>query len=184
MSARLPPEYLTLGQMTQGSGCTPRTIRHYERLGLITAQRSSGGHRLFAPQELERLQLIVRLREAGFSLEEVGELFTRRTHTSDATACGELGELLASHITRLQRKLAILHSLADDLGTTRAFLSTCETCTDDNRPASCAICSRVPQVEERPLGLRLLFPAEREDCGSEVVSETRPDSSAKLREST
>ncbi len=149
--------YLTLGQMTAGSGCTPRTIRHYERLGLLTARRSSGGHRLFAPAELERLQLIVRMREAGFSLEEIGELFTRQTHTSDPAACGALGTLLAEHIARLQAKLDILRDLASDLDRTRTWLSTCETCTDVHRPDSCAQCERVPAAAARPRGLRLLF---------------------------
>ena len=64
---------LTLKDMTAGSGCTPRTVRYYEREGLLQAARSSGGHRLFPPGELDRLNFILALREAGVSDQEVIE---------------------------------------------------------------------------------------------------------------
>ena len=37
---------LTLKDMTAGSGCTPRTVRYYEREGLLQAARSSGDYTL------------------------------------------------------------------------------------------------------------------------------------------
>jgi len=156
MPERPQHAYLSLGQMTQGSGCTPRAIRHYEQLGLIVAKRSSGGHRLFAPEALERLRLIVGLREAGCSLEEIGELFRQQTSSANAEACGQLGEVLAGHISRLETKLGLLRGLFQDLQSTRQLLAICETCTDPERPQSCACCERVPQADQRPSGFRLL----------------------------
>jgi MerR family transcriptional regulator/heat shock protein HspR len=39
----------------------PQTLRHYERLGLISPYRSEGARRLYSPHDIERLRKINRL---------------------------------------------------------------------------------------------------------------------------
>ncbi|MCD6552541.1 MAG: MerR family transcriptional regulator [Chloroflexi bacterium] len=39
----------------------PQTLRHYEKLGLVSPYRSEGARRLYSPRDIERLRKIVRL---------------------------------------------------------------------------------------------------------------------------
>src|SRR3954452_21953977 len=52
---------------------TPRTLRFYEQKGLLTPNRR-GWKRLFSYRYRARLQLILRGKKVGFSLEEIKEM--------------------------------------------------------------------------------------------------------------
>ncbi|MCX4244939.1 MerR family transcriptional regulator [Paraliomyxa miuraensis] len=152
--------YLTLKDMTQGGGCTPRTVRYYEREGLLRAARSAGGHRLFAASELERLLFVVALREAGWALEEIEELLgAREAASSDRAAVEHLGGLLKAQIDRLEKKLAVLARLREDLRGTQQSLRVCQDCTTVHEEVSCEACDRLPGLEALPRGFRLTWRA-------------------------
>lgn len=146
--------------MTRGSGCTPRTVRYYERQGLLRCLRSTGGHRQFAASELERLNLIIGLREAGWSLEEITELLDVRDQANnDAQACSRLEAMLAEHVKRLEQKIRLLQSLRDDLGTTAALLPVCGQCTHTQPRVDCEACDRVPERDNLPRAFRVVWRA-------------------------
>jgi MerR family transcriptional regulator, repressor of the yfmOP operon len=65
-----------IGDLAKLTSTTPRTIRYYEEIGLLSDQpREPGEHRTYGEQDLERLQELLRLRELlGISLEELREL--------------------------------------------------------------------------------------------------------------
>jgi DNA-binding transcriptional MerR regulator len=150
---------LSLKDMLAGSGCTPRTVRFYEREGLLRAKRTRGGHRAFSPVELDRLNFIVALREAGWSLEEIARLLgTRETAGSAREAARELDQTLSVRIGELERKLELLTRLRGDLEATRKALAVCTDCTQAPAdPARCNECTRLPQLAELPRGFRLTW---------------------------
>ncbi len=45
------------------ASCHPQTLRHYERLGLVTPERSPGNLRLYTESHIEQLRRIQRLVE-------------------------------------------------------------------------------------------------------------------------
>jgi DNA-binding transcriptional MerR regulator len=49
---------------------TPRTLRHYEYIELLSPERE-GRARYYGPREVARMTLILRGRRFGFSLEEI-----------------------------------------------------------------------------------------------------------------
>ncbi|MBP9116068.1 MAG: MerR family transcriptional regulator, partial [Acidimicrobiia bacterium] len=55
-------------------GTHPQTLREYERRGLITPQRTDGGNRRYANNDIERLMRIKTLREEGMSLTAITQL--------------------------------------------------------------------------------------------------------------
>jgi DNA-binding transcriptional MerR regulator len=72
-----PARRLRIGEVAELTGTTPRTIRYYEELGLLPAARGRepGTHRMYEPQDAERLREVLRLKELlGVSLEELREL--------------------------------------------------------------------------------------------------------------
>lgn len=150
---------LTLKDMTGGSGCTPRTVRYYERQGLLQATRTTGGHRLFAPGELDRLNFIISLREAGWSLEEITVLLnTRAAALTDRDARRQLDQALQGQIKQIEQKLDVLTRLQEDLKQTRKALAACEACTETTaRVSGCETCPRLPAVAELPHGFRLTW---------------------------
>ena len=63
-----------VGELAAATGLTVRTLHYYEEIGLlVAAQRSDGGHRLYAAADVERLYRICLLRRLGLSLDEIGQ---------------------------------------------------------------------------------------------------------------
>ncbi|WP_039871703.1 MerR family transcriptional regulator [Photobacterium angustum] len=54
---------------------TPRSIRFYEDIGLLSPKRD-GVNRVYGRRDKIRLGLILRGKRLGFSLQEIGELFS------------------------------------------------------------------------------------------------------------
>lgn len=55
-------------------GTHPQTLREYERRGLISPQRSSGGNRRYTARDIERILRVKKLREEGMSLTAIASL--------------------------------------------------------------------------------------------------------------
>lgn len=66
---------LDIAEVARRSGVPASTLRFYEEKGLIASIGRRGLRRLFDPQVLERLALVALGRAAGFSLDEIGEMF-------------------------------------------------------------------------------------------------------------
>jgi DNA-binding transcriptional MerR regulator len=64
-----------ISEVAQRSGVPASTLRFYEEKGLIASIGRRGLHRLFDPTVLERLALIAVGRAAGFSLDEIADMF-------------------------------------------------------------------------------------------------------------
>src|SRR5258708_30556237 len=61
-----------VGELAKRTGVSVRTLHWYEEIGLLSpSQRSEAGHRLYAAEDLGRLQQIRSLRQLGFSPDEI-----------------------------------------------------------------------------------------------------------------
>ena len=63
-------ERLTFKEMCARFDVTPRTLRYYEYIELLSPERE-GRSRFYGPREIARMTLILRGRRWGFSLEEL-----------------------------------------------------------------------------------------------------------------
>jgi len=61
---------LTFKEMCARFDVTPRTLRYYEYIELLSPERD-GRSRFYGPREIARMTLIMRGRRFGFSLEEL-----------------------------------------------------------------------------------------------------------------
>src|SRR5215210_4452202 len=66
-----------IAEVAERSGLPASTLRFYEEKGLIASVGRRGLRRLFDPGVLERLALIALGRTAGFSLDEIAQMFGR-----------------------------------------------------------------------------------------------------------
>ncbi|ABW10741.1 MULTISPECIES: redox-sensitive transcriptional activator SoxR [Parafrankia] len=132
-------DLLTLGEVVHRSGFTPSALRFYEREGLLTASRTSGGQRRYARHVLRRLAFIRAARNIGLSLEEVREALRRlpdeRTPTrADWTAISRDWRI------RLDEQIEALERLRDGLdsciGCGCLSLQHCHMSNPDDRVAA------------------------------------------------
>jgi hypothetical protein len=75
--------FFTIGQMAQHYKVTLRALRFYESSGLIHPKRR-GTTRLYGAQERQRLEMILRGRQLGFSLAEIHEFIDMPGHIANA----------------------------------------------------------------------------------------------------
>lgn len=109
---------LHIGEVAQLLGITPKTIRHYESLGLLPGPpRSQGGYRLYGLPELARLQHIQRLQALGLSLRQIAFILEAdQPEVILRDILRQREQALADEIAALQRQQALIQAfLQDDL---------------------------------------------------------------------
>lgn len=108
---------LSIGEISQRSGLSSRTIRYYEEVGLLPGvRRKTGGRRVYGADELERLRFIRRLKAFGLSLHEIKELeAVYSIHGSTKEMLNRLSILLKSHSEVLEGRMAELVDLRDEM---------------------------------------------------------------------
>jgi MerR family transcriptional regulator, redox-sensitive transcriptional activator SoxR len=67
-------DLLSIGEVSRRTGLAITAIRYYEERGLVHAVARSGGQRRFDGAAVRRLQVISSVQQAGFSLDEIGQL--------------------------------------------------------------------------------------------------------------
>jgi MerR family mercuric resistance operon transcriptional regulator len=103
---------LAIGQLAEAAGVSVETVRYYERRGLLDPpSRTPSGYRSYRPADLDRLRLLLRAKELGFTLAEIAELL-------DAADSGSIADITAA----VHQKLAALDAQLDDLAVTRCRL--------------------------------------------------------------
>lgn len=70
---------LLIGAASKLSGASVRSIRHYEKMGLLPAIKRSGSYRIFNDEDIEVIKLIKQAQLLGFSLTELQQIFTLPT---------------------------------------------------------------------------------------------------------
>lgn len=95
----------TVAKLAALAGVTPRTLRHYDAIGLLRPGRvAANGYRQYGEAELLRLQQILFYRELEIPLEEIGAILDRPGFDA-RRALEEHREELRRRIGRLERLL-------------------------------------------------------------------------------
>ena len=119
-----PVRLLRIHEAAAEVGLTPRSVRYYEEIGLLTpAARSEGDYRLYDDTDLERLRFIKGLRDdAGFSLAEIARLLEdeaarERSHAAyhATTDQAERARILRDRLVRYDHQIEMLRTKIDRL---------------------------------------------------------------------
>jgi len=73
------PRVLSSAECARRTGLTVRTLRVYERAGLITPQRGVNGWRVYGEREVRRLNYIITLKTLGLTLREIRDVLSTAT---------------------------------------------------------------------------------------------------------
>ncbi|MEO3930109.1 MerR family transcriptional regulator [Micromonosporaceae bacterium B7E4] len=66
----------TIGELAARFGLATHVLRHWEDMGLLSPARRVAGRRVYGPVHVTRVAEILLGKDAGFSLEQLRELFT------------------------------------------------------------------------------------------------------------
>ncbi|GGE32637.1 hypothetical protein GCM10011391_09120 [Pullulanibacillus camelliae] len=82
-------EKMLIGELARIADVTPRTIRHYEQLGLLgTVVQEANGYHYYNEESFERLQTVLALKQFGLLAQSVIDRFIWIDYTSCSGFCG------------------------------------------------------------------------------------------------
>ncbi|HEY0962569.1 MAG TPA: Cu(I)-responsive transcriptional regulator [Pseudomonadales bacterium] len=129
---------MNIGEAAQASGVSPKSIRHYESVGLMPpAHRSDSNYRLYIQADVQTLRFIRHARTVGFSIERIRDLLTLWQDRNRSSA--DVKTLALQHIAELDRKIDELQAMRTTLN---ALASNCH---GDLRP-DCPILEQFAEV--------------------------------------
>ncbi len=106
----MPGDRLTLTEMCSKFNVTTRTLRYYEYIELLFPEKE-GRTRYYGTTEFARMELILRGKRWGFSLEEIRQWLEMYDKEDQSTQLETLLEMA-------QRQLGALESQYEELGKT------------------------------------------------------------------
>ena len=130
-----------IGEISQLSGLTLRTIRYYEEMNLLHAGRTSGGQRYYSDQDLVYLKRIIELKNLGFTLEEISRII--RLKDTDQSGNKRRNELLAQYRSKLSEdleRIAVIQSHVNELNWHIKQLESVEDGFTECPGSACAAC--------------------------------------------
>jgi len=92
---------LDIGDVVKRSGLPASTLRFYEEKGLIKSVGRNGLRRIFDANVLDQLAIIALGRSAGFSLDEIADMFTDKVPKIDRKQLLSKAEQLDKTIKQL-----------------------------------------------------------------------------------
>jgi len=118
----------SIGELSRASGLSARVLRHWEDLGLLTADRSPRGHRRYGPAQVTRLYQALALRRTGMGLSQIAALLDEQDPDPVTT--------LRAHVAELQEDLRRRGELHDRLaGVLGSLEGTCLTDRGEDQKA-------------------------------------------------
>ncbi|HZE30049.1 MAG TPA: MerR family transcriptional regulator [Actinoallomurus sp.] len=135
---------LRISQLAERSGVPATTLRFYETVGLLPAERTPTGYRVYDEMAVERLGFIGAAKQLGLSLEEVAELLQVWANGSCAQVRDDLRPRLTVRIAEAEQRSAELS----------AFVTTLQTALEhlDVLPDRAGRCDPQCVVGPRPSG--------------------------------
>jgi DNA-binding transcriptional MerR regulator len=108
------PRYLRSGELAKLTGVSTDTLRHYERMRVLTRPpRTSAGYRQYPPEAVDRVRLVRRAIAIGFSLDELARILHVRNQ--GGAPCRQVHALAIDKLAQLDRQISDLIALRGQL---------------------------------------------------------------------
>ncbi len=107
----------TTGEIAKLCGVSVRTVQYYDSRNILSpSELSEGGRRLYSEDDVKRMHIICFLREAGLSINSIGELFEDEHPKKIISVILEQHELqLKKEIEEGEKKLGIVERVKREL---------------------------------------------------------------------
>ena len=103
----------SIGDFSKINRVTPKTLRHYDRIGLLKPDRVDDwtGYRYYSGSQLPRMRRILRLKALGLSLEEIRSAVGENEDLFDILQRqeGRLGAVMTTLHVEVRPPIQVLH---------------------------------------------------------------------------
>ncbi|MDX8054725.1 MerR family transcriptional regulator [Lentzea sp. BCCO 10_0798] len=98
---------MLIGELAAECGVSARSVRHYEKCGLLTAERSPNGYRVYSPADVETVRRIKALLNVGLPVATIALLLPCVVDASPRLdPCVDLMATLRAEVARLDAQAA------------------------------------------------------------------------------
>lgn len=105
---------MLIGELAGAVGLPSRTVRFYERRGLLPEpRRAANGYRVYDEATLHRLRFIRSAQSAGLTLAEIGSIIDMRD--TGTAPCTHVADLLAVKLTEVRERREQLAGMEREL---------------------------------------------------------------------
>lgn len=112
---------LTIGRLGNLAGLEPKTLRYYDRVGLVRPTgRTDAGYRMYDEDTVDRLHFIRRAKTLGMSLADIRRILAVRDE--GAPPCQHVLALVSDNLAKVEGQIAHLERLRGDLRRLRRVL--------------------------------------------------------------
>jgi DNA-binding transcriptional MerR regulator len=120
-------ENFTISQVARLTGVNAKAIRYYESVGLLPRPaRSMNHYRRYSQADINRLLLLHSIRLLGVPVVQAKSLLTEVSEARCIDVQQELSRLVESRLQELDREIAALHQLRDEIECYQHSLSACQ----------------------------------------------------------
>jgi len=131
-----------IGEFAKKVGKTSRTLRFYEKLGLIFPQgRTESGYRLYSKDAFLQIQWVEQLQDLGFSLGDIKNFLEGLDQAQNRSEkMNRLRDFYEERLTETQAQLRKLLELENQLKVSLKTLDPCSRCDKDLSEYNCRSC--------------------------------------------
>lgn len=105
---------LTIGRLGTLAGLEPKTLRYYDRVGLVRSMsRTPAGYRLYGPGAVDRLRFIASAKALGMMLADIRRILAVRDE--GAAPCRHVLDIVARNSAKVEAQISQLAHLRTDL---------------------------------------------------------------------
>jgi DNA-binding transcriptional MerR regulator len=110
---------MQIGELAKATGTSPRSLRHYEKQGLLRPQRHQNGYRDYPQQAILQIQRIRQLLFAGLTTNTIRRMLPCVLEEGPPVVeCPVLRRDLANELSRLDRQIEAMNHSRDLLRAT------------------------------------------------------------------
>lgn len=107
-SANTSAVLVQIGVMAERVGLSLRTVRYYEEIGLVEpTARTSGGFRLYGPEQEARLRILKTMKPLGFTLEQMRDLVRLLDDAAEVEPGDQRARSILDEVNVLRREIAL-----------------------------------------------------------------------------
>ena len=121
VTAAATERLIRIGEVARGAGVSVRAVRYYEQQGLLSAERSPSGQRLYRPDAISLVRFVQQMYAAGLTSRRITELLPcfDSGHTD-----AQQRAMLRAERDRIQAKVDDLQAALDHLDQVIAITDT------------------------------------------------------------
>lgn len=150
-----------IGEVASRLATSIRTVRYYEEEGLLIPTRTQGGTRLYSEQHIARLKIILKMAQAGFSIDAIRNVAQIREQGNTGNESSQLVDgSLQAIVDSIKTQIAELEKVELEISQARDVINKCKGCNNKASTQGCPACPVRDKLDDIDL-LNLIWDTEQ-----------------------